>query len=562
MKVNTYGDQVIRGDGNMRGNMLTNFVALIQRKPGLLAILVMACALLLYVPFISQHVSVDDVVDLIKVERGPSSDYFVPRHMLHVWAAYIFYSSWKWLGYAGGAFLPMAVISALSGATGIALLFHFLHKVSRDWVSSLLICLLAGFSYGYWYHSTTMRVSYNIIAVVPIMVCLLLLLRVWEMPHFGSKWHYIVLMALSLSLATIIYQASVLLSPALIAGLFLDKHLASRAERLKLVCLFLLILCVFTGLPYLLVGVYIKGVRTPADFVAWWSTYDTAIPMWSKWELSRIPSLIQTLVAYIVPLNEGLRLRELMRGTINPDRLVPQLSLAVTLVSFAAGLAYLVRYRRRLWSDQTALVVVCGLFLLCSLVFFAWFDPYEPQYWLVHFIPVWTLLALIVADARRHFRRLSVALTAWTIGFLIIVAFSTFSLSVYPRRFGPDELAEKALQAKTFMTPSDILISPRWDWTVLVPYFADREVVSVLNASARFKGDRTAIYDWLDRVIAETWADGGHVYLVDVYSYAPGTWQFITLNTGLTLEDFSKYKRRSACLNKDEVVWEIVPTTE
>jgi len=538
---------------------LLNVKPIKEIKIRTLVFIILGCFLLLYLPFLSQHIVGDDVGDLMKIQHGPSDEFFIPRHMVHLPLGYGFYSLWTALGYSGGPFVPMAVISALSGAIGVALLFQILYKISGDRVASLIICLLAGVSYGYWYHSTTMRVSYNIIAVVPNAVSILLLLKVWEKEDLHSKFRYAGWLALSLSLAIVVYQASILIVPAIVVGLFLDKHLISFRDRVKLIVLFSVLLGIFTGLPYLIVGIFIKGLRTPGEFVVWWSTYHTRLPMWSTWSLSRIPSMAVTLVGYIMPLNEGLRLRDLAQGIIHPDRLIPQFTLGLVIVSFAVAGGYVVYAWRRLWQNHRAPVAVSSLLLVGSLIFFTWFDPFEMQYWMVQFIPAWILLTLALSDARQTFARYSPALTGWSLVILAAVAFSTFSLSIFPRRFTPDPLAEKARLVKGHMEPVDILITAAWDWSDLVPYVAQRQRVSVLTISARVEADPEEGIRVLEEEMAQTWARGGRVYLVDVFSYPPATWEFVTINTNLTVADFDKYEREEAWVNKDEIIWEIIP---
>jgi len=109
------------------------------------------------------------------------------------------------------------------------------------------------------------------------------------------------------------------------------------------------------------------------------------------------------------------------------------------------------------------------------------------------------------------------------------------------------------------MEPVDILITAAWDWSDLVPYVAQRQRVSVLTISARVEADPEEGIRVLEEEMAQTWARGGRVYLVDVFSYPPATWEFVTINTNLTVADFDKYEREEAWVNKDEIIWEIIP---
>lgn len=46
----------------MRSNMIRNFASFEQMHPGLLAFVILACVLLLYLPFLSRHITGDDII--------------------------------------------------------------------------------------------------------------------------------------------------------------------------------------------------------------------------------------------------------------------------------------------------------------------------------------------------------------------------------------------------------------------------------------------------------------------------------------------------------------------
>ncbi len=514
--------------------------------PAILAIATLA----VYVAFLSIQCDLNGVTEVMAIERGHAIDLFLPRRLLYRPLGYLLCELLRLGGYSGSVIVPLQILSATFGALNVSVLFLILRRLTGREGIGLLLSGGYAFSYGHWVHSED--VQYITLAAFFILLSFLLLISVSSLGGKRTSG-YLLLLALSSALAIFFWQTNIFFVPVVTLGLLQGRSV--ERSRWSDAFRYLLFLSVILGGVYLGVGYLVGGCRSWRDFIAWLTTYPRALPIWGAFDLSRMRSMVVSFVATFIPLNKGLGLRRLLQGEPSFEKLIPQMSLGVLLLSFLLWGIWAINNRRKLWALYSDLLSLCIIWFTLYALFNTWWDPYEVKWWIIPTVPVWIVLALILTEFTAHSNkwmgRIAIIFALMTI---VLMALSNFTANVLPYHSVPNEGLEKAGLFGAYMQPEDLLVSADWGWAGYVPYLAGRSILDLIDVSATGREPLRA----LDVAIVERRQQGGRVFLVDVYSYSEGRWSWLAYNTGLKLEDFDRYKRRVAWEYQSEIVWEIL----
>lgn len=517
-------------------------------QPIALPLVVVIVILVIYLSFLSTHYDPNGITEVMAVESRDASGLFLPRRILYRPVGYTFWQLLRLGGYEGGSLLPLQVLTAMFGALGIGTFFLVLRRLIREDSISLLITGGYALSYGYWVYSED--VYYIIIATFFVLLAFYLLVSMPERRYCSKR---LLLLALSSALAVCFWQTNIFFAPVIVLGLVGGSW--RIRDKLKGAFCYLLSLGVILGGLYLGVGYFVGGCRSGEDFTSWMTTYSTALPMWGVFDLSRLKDSAITVVATIVPLHYGFGLRSLLQGEVVSSKLISLASLVSLILLFLGWGGWAIKNRRNFRGRYSPWLSVCLVWLISYALFNVWWDPYEVKWWIAPIITFWITLAFILTEVKRvqstQRDRFAIALTGLALG---IIALANFTAVILPHHSSPNEDLEKALAFGNSMGPEDMLVSAAWDWTLYVPYFAQRNVLNLIAVSAEGRKAQEV----LDQEIANCHRQGGQVFLIDVYDYPDDQWTWLTYNTGLVLNDFAKYERRGAWENEGEIVWEIV----
>jgi hypothetical protein len=318
----------------------------------------------------------------------------------------------------------------------------------------------------------------------------------------------------------------------------------------------------FTGIGYLVFAWGVAGVRSMPGLVTWLVSYaPVQATSYMSFDARHFTRSVLSFFATIIPSGRGLGLRRLLNGSLDPSKILPQLSLLAIL-----GLALLlavgaIRNRGQIWRRHGRLALVATLwFGLCAL-FTVWSDPFGPERWLVAIIPLAYLVAIVLDT-------FYVAAGAWqtvahqlSMGAVLVLFLANLTAAIWPDHHSGNPLLDQAVCSSQRMTGRDIIISPAWDFTRYLDSVAPHlDYVQLIHLSAIEVGrtpDRMRFRSVVDGLVDRAHAGGGRAYLVDVFGYDAGEWEMVEWNTGLIPADFERYHRRLAWACEGAKVWEI-----
>jgi hypothetical protein len=387
--------------------------------------------LLLYLGTLTQVHTFDALSYVTSVERKPWTQVFHPHHLAYGPLGLLAQALGGALGVRGAA-LPMQVLNALAGALGVALFFSLARRLTARADLALLAALLLGDAYAYWYYAVEIEVY--TVATLFLIVCLWLMAALLERPGPRAA----LLLGLAQGGAVLFHQTNLLLcAPALLVLAAAEwrrttderpttrdggpttndegrrtndqrrgtedegrrtedehtsgarrKTLTHHASRFTFYVLrftfyvlrirlpeYALVLALVVGLPYLVVGVFVSGLRSWDAFAGWLLEY-----VRTGWWGGPITSDTWTRLG-----------RGLGETLAQPGGAPLGLLLVGLLVLRLRGLA----------SGRRALAAALALWLLVYAAFFTWWEPDNIEFWIASLPPALLLLALALRGAPR-----------------------------------------------------------------------------------------------------------------------------------------------------------------
>lgn len=489
----------------------------------------------------------DTLYRLLEIDGGSVASMTEPRHVLFSPITAGFYGMWKFLGYKGSALLPGQVLVAAAGAIGIFLITLMLARLCSNRTVFLLLSAAFAGSYSYWYHATDVEYWIPYIAAALAVTI------------FFAKWIYDGQYALGLTgvifftyVSILFWAAGVVLGLLIaISFLILPSQYPQRKRWLAFL-IFGISEAILLTVSYAWLGFKIHGVQTYSQLAVWLTTYPGRLPIWGVADPKRFLNSAWSLAASVLPFWDGMGLRGLMRGEIDPTRTVPQLALLTTLVLLGAIGTSFARNKPDLPRTKP-LVPLFLLWIVAYGTFITWFDPFEPKWWIIVLIPIWMLLA---ETTDRWVRQVGWPgfglLGAW----VVLLFLANWSNSMGPRSLDDGNDYRRAQYALDRMAADDVLVAPQFmEWPLYVEYFGNRKVVN-LGGLAAAKGVESAKQALLDLACADN--EDVDVYLADFTMLSAKEWQFISDNMGITPSVFDGLEYVEAWRWGEEPVWQIV----
>jgi hypothetical protein len=402
------------------------------------ALALAALLLLAYLAFPSRTFGLDSA--WYAYEARYYEDPFHPHHLL--------YNSLGWvLNRAVNAVVAVDTLAVLTAANGlftatlILVLYRLLRRLQVSAYAACGFALLCGFSAGIWSMATSVE-------VYPLTV-LLQITALWRLSRPLTRTTSALVGGL-VGLAMLFHQTGVFFAPAvayllyalpqpqLEGGASSPVAEASRYTRLLRPGIALAVAFVVVAVPYALVAAS-RGLRTPQDVVHWVLSYtDTPQYRAGIWgggfSLSRLPMVA---VGFFSALFSPLVIETWLGSGTRPP--LPELGSLLPIVIFAGLMFYTVaaclRVRRHPMAPGTRPAATTQpwtrallLWLLLHGLFTTWWEPSNPEFWLLLYPALTVLLALVT---RPYFAALPSA-PRLLLGLCALACLGNFVSRIYP----------------------------------------------------------------------------------------------------------------------------------
>ena len=520
-----------------------------KRLSAMLPMLVAFATFLFFVATRAVQHDRNTIYRLLEIESDSLKAMTEARHVLFSPVAAGFYRLWRSLGYSGSSLLPSQILVAAFGAMGSGIVTALLGRFCRD--VTLTVLLAIGFvgSYSYWYHSTD--VEYWTPYIVAVLALTVFFLRWFYEKHHATSIIWIIL----LTYVSILFWSAGIILGIIVAVSFLmlpSRH--TWRDRWGSFLAFGSAEALLLTVTYSWLGMRVHGIPSYRQLISWLGTYPGRMPIWGRADPHRIFDSAWSLAASVLPFWNGLGLRGLLRGQLDPTKIIPQAALLATVGLVAVVTVHWLHNRTPLVSQDISPFLL--LWVVTYSLFITWFDPFEPKWWVIALIPLWLLFGdLSLSWVQCSGRTGYLAVSVW----VALLLLSNWFNAMGPRHFDVGDDYRKAMYCIEQMAPQDVLVTPyAQEWPLYVQYFGRRQLLDV-GGQALYHSPDYARQRLLELVCS---TNHGTVYLADHTQLTAAEWQFITDNMGITPLTFEGFHTEEAWRWGGEPVWRIVGSTE
>ena len=419
---------------------------------------------------------------------------FHPHHLLFNALGYLLWRAARALGFAGGSLVVLQSLNATLGAGGVAVFYLTLRRLlQRSRWLPLLISLGLAFSFGYWLCAADGRV--NMPSVFLMLCAFAVLCRAMQRPRIGLA----AAVGALAGGAVLFHESAGLFVVVGLAGVLLAEDdpllppAAMKGRRRGMALAYLAAWAATAGLPYLGVGVLVLHLHSALAFRHWTSEY-AELGWW--WDFHILTNLGLDVKAFLHAVIADLPGRQ---GTLRVGRHIPvalkTLYYATLIGWLGAAYAFLAALPLLWRSHNRRMMIVCVLWIV---VYAAFFTVWSPGYF-VFWVPVLVPTAVMLALALAHYRARRWGLAAnWLLGtWIVLYGLLNVQASVLPH-LGPDSdpFRRIAADVRAHTQPGDVALvagaGSGGPCEVALPYFADREVISLHGLLTKTRNDKAA----------------------------------------------------------------------
>jgi hypothetical protein len=421
------------------------------------ALLLFAAVSLLYLSFPTQNYYWDGIFFAQIIEEDPGGLWYLhPNHLLYNPLGRGLWLALNAVGANLRAVAVLQVLSSLTGAAAVAVMFRVLLELGTSRYAALCLSLVFAFSATWWKFATD--ASSYVPATFLLTVCLWLLV-LKDRPRF-------VLTGLTHALAMLLHQLAVLFYPAAVLGLWLRTAGRPRSERLKGVAVYTLTAAVPTLVVYVLafaIRVESFGLR---EFARWLASYSPD----AAFSFALGKNVATSLIGHVRLIFGGnIRLVTEQRALVS---MVAVMALAVTLLILIRRLLQAPPQVPRVPEDirrwWPMIAVWSGVYIMFLVVWL----PHNTFYRVFYLPALVVFLAGFAGEVRTKYNRLALGVAAL---FLL-----NFGFHIYPQsQPGTNPSVVIADQMRGVWKPGDVVY---WD-----VYAADNRTIRYFSPEVVWK---------------------------------------------------------------------------
>jgi hypothetical protein len=489
----------------------------------------------------SQNFEQNGLIEATEVETGGLA-LFNRNHVLYRPVGWLTYTIFQILGYEGRAAFVLFLINVIVSSLGLSFSFLFFKTVSESTVLSMLTTMGMATTWTYWRFST--NPSYLPMAVPFVGLALYTFLKVQS--NLSGKQTQAVITGIACAGAILVWQANVFLLGILVTGvLIFQYHKLKTRDTLIYTGVLVFTTGIIVGAVYLAISVIFFHVRTPLEFMAWTLDYEGAdMSNWGRWGWDRLPELAIGHASSIIPIWEGLGLRNLFfNGVVEPTLLPGQLAVIAYILLCLAIVVSTIFYINASDSNLRLLVWLC-ISLLIFTLFIMWWDPTEPLWYIISNIFFWGILVLVWPKPKSGELGL---IASMLLAIFAIIAIANFSLTIYPDNQIPDENVRLASCVAENMKTWDSLLETDWDFGIYVSYLHQKSTKALFIDVQKNMNFFELVKEYLSRIND----NGGRVIMRDLASYSPDQQLWIENALGLTPENAKRLHTEAAFICGD-----------
>ncbi len=520
---------------------MANLPNLMRDSKGLrhywIAGVVLLIGVFLYFVFRTSNYDPNDIIEVQAVENGGDA-LISPNHILFRPLIAFLYMIAQALGYRGQALIIGQIFVIGSAAIGLVLCYLWVSSLVRSRWLAIIVTLGFGTSWAYWVYS--IGSLYFIPTATFSLGALVVLWRIIERPSNAP---------LSLSvegqlgfltaLSVLFWQANIFFIPVIIGGLIL-KYRGQMRKLYISTFIYLIALSIPVGIVYIYTSLVSLGDNwSIPSLLDWLLNYNSAqLQSWGTFSWERTINVIPTWISSILPIWEGMGLRDLFRGQIRPEKLFSQLSLIALILLIIIPVVLSIRCRFD--TKRLSLLAFFAFGFLIYYPFIIWWDPTEPLWFVLPNIFFWGALAVAWEPLAHN------SYWKWLATIMIfVIGAANFVSAIWPRHANPNHRMQIAECVSQHVGMNDIYISKEWDWTYYLEYFYQRDVIYLIDLMARLK-NTDAVFELVSNRIEHTKLSGGQTYTSDQANVSADWFDWLLGETGLTRMDFERFEVQAA----------------
>jgi hypothetical protein len=417
------------------------------------------------------------------------------------------------------------ILTPASVAIGLAGVFFFWLLLCRLGASAATNLLLSGtlmFCYTYWHFS--LQAESHIIAGFFLILLAWQVHRLYRKPKVGNA----VLASLFLALATLMHQTSVLVMPAILAGVVLLR--APREKKRSTVLALITSCAAIIAVPYLAGGISAAGSVSAAGL--WeWATTSHLQASWGNWRVTSVPAaavgLARSLIGshYVLGFGpvERLANRLFPLGSFADEMTVAGLVgkhiryvlvplHAALLIFFGAAVLGCLRGLRSVLAARHPYAAFLVVYILTLTVFVIWWAPERAEFYIAIIIPGLILLGL--PGVSRLISGIRMPVAALLVAALFAMNFAGSIRPQSARSAEPEACVAVAIDA--VVDKGDIVLSDSDFRGRAAVYVQSFEKVNLLESAAPARGRDTIVeaVGRVDSLLEAADRDGRSVYAV------------------------------------------------
>ncbi len=425
---------------------------------------------------------------------------FHPHHLLFNALGYVLWRTTRACGYGGGSLIVLQSLNAVLGASGVVVYYFTLRRLlQRSQGLPFLIALGLALSFGYWICATDGRV--NMPSIFLMLAAFSALTRAMAAPRVAAA----ALSGMLAGGAVLFHESAGLFVMVGLVGVLLSP--GDWKQRRRMAFVYLAAWGLTSALPYLIVGVFVLHLHSLSAFHAWSAEY-TELGWW--WDFRILHNLG----------SDGFAFRH--AAFVEPGSRAGVLTQGLYWVALAGSLAsgsVVLMSLPQLWrSPSRSLALVLALWMGVYAAFFTVWSPGYFVFWVPVLVPASTLLALTLA----HYRaRRGGMVVNWVLGgWIVVYALLNLQASILPH-LAPqsDPFRRIAADVRAHTQAGDVIVvagaGDGGPCEVALPYFADRDVISLHGLLTKKRDDKAAALSLAQSQMDSTLASGHAVYALD-----------------------------------------------